>query len=702
MAAQAKTVDAPQRWPLIAQPDNRDETTTKDARLVNGIAEKDLLTGEYHVEKRPGLAVRETLSGVGRGTYNWKGDVYSIFGGTIYQNGVALGSVDTTNGDYQFQIIHGDPGYLVFGNGTSTYYTQGTALTTLKILGTNDISAGALQDRTVYSIETVGTTDFTTVGAADNTIGTVFVATGPAAGTGTASIVCSGFIAAGAFHSGSWYSITTLGTTDFTLIGASSNAVGTIFKATGVGVGTGVAALLSTLIIPGGTPPNFYNSRLVSQMHLVVGQIYQIDSPGTFDWTTVGASSSVAGVVFTATAVGAPGIYGASAKWLGQPLVDGDVYVIKTLGTTNFTLIGAASNTVGLQFTASGVSAGTGTVYLADFPSGGSVKGFAYLDGTLYVMDAQGRIWGTLSPPSGNYDDPTKWDPLNLIWARIEPDAGVCLAKQAVYVIALKQWTTEVFYDAMNAVGSPLAPVQGAKSPYGCLSADTVQSIDDMLFWVSNNRTTSPQIAMMAELKTQIISIPPVERLLDGAVGSTFHSWVFRHGGHRFYGVTCIDKNLTLVWDIDQRLWYQWTDASGNYWPINSIAFDAAGNRVAQHVSNGKLYNLEGDYTYPNDDGTVVPVDIYTPNVTFGIDRRKVLNMMRVDADQTNGSLLYVRCSDDDYRTWSNFRLIDLGTKRPILSNCGTFYRRAYHFHHHANTPLRIRWVDLQMDIGTL
>src|SRR5690606_34136729 len=45
-------------------------------------------------------------------------------------------------------------------------------------------------------------------------------------------------------------------------------------------------------------------------------------------------------------------------------LVEGEEYQILTTGTTDFTLYGAASNTVGLNFTANGVTGvGTGTVY---------------------------------------------------------------------------------------------------------------------------------------------------------------------------------------------------------------------------------------------------------------------------------------------------------------------------------------------------
>ena len=52
---------------------------------------------------------------------------------------------------------------------------------------------------------------------------------------------------AGSFVAGQWYRITTVGSTNFTAIGASSNSVGTVFQATGVGSGTGVAVAIGTI-----------------------------------------------------------------------------------------------------------------------------------------------------------------------------------------------------------------------------------------------------------------------------------------------------------------------------------------------------------------------------------------------------------------------------------------------------------------------
>lgn len=51
-------------------------------------------------------------------------------------------------------------------------------------------------------------------------------------------------VVAGAFVIGTTYEIMSIGTTDFTLIGATANTVGLTFTATGVGAGTGTAAEL--------------------------------------------------------------------------------------------------------------------------------------------------------------------------------------------------------------------------------------------------------------------------------------------------------------------------------------------------------------------------------------------------------------------------------------------------------------------------
>lgn len=324
-------------------------------------------------------------------------------------------------------------------------------------------------------------------------------------------------------------------------------------------------------------------------------------------------------------------------------------------------------------------------------------KGIAYLNGTTYVMTPGADIRGSLID---NVDSATSWSILNLIQARTEPDPGVYLAKQNVYVIALGSWSIDPFFDAGNPQGSPLRVVEGTVVKFGCLNADSVQEIDDKLFWLSTGRNPTAQVSMLDQMNHKIISDPEIDRLLKDADASQVASWQCKLDGHNFYVLTLKQLNLTLAYDIAQDKWCQWTDTNGNYLPIVASSFDSQKRLVVQHESNGKIYYM--DSLYKNDAGSVIVVDIITPRFDAEIANRKMLNMMSFVGDQEVGSLLYVRYTDDDYQTWSQFRTVNLALKKPVLNNCGTFTKRAYHFRHRSNTSFRQSAVDLQYDVGAL
>lgn len=326
-----------------------------------------------------------------------------------------------------------------------------------------------------------------------------------------------------------------------------------------------------------------------------------------------------------------------------------------------------------------------------------TVKGFAYLNGPIYVMQEANKIWGS---KINSVSVPGDWDAINFIEAQIEPDDGVFMAKQLVYVIALNQWSTEVFFDAGNPTGSPLAPVQGSKSSYGCANQDSVQSIDDVLFWVSTNREASLQVVMFEQLSTSVISTAPIDKLLEEVDYTVMYSWSLKIGGHSFYVITFKNSNLTLAYDIVQKLWFQWTDSNGNYFPIVASSYTNTGQKILQHETNGRLF--EASNTVFKDLNDPIQVDIYTPIFDAGTRRKKHLNGLVIIADQIEGSILEARCSDDDYQTWSQFRKIDLGAKTPMIINCGTFRKRAYNFRHRRDCFFRVQAVEVQYDVGTL
>lgn len=65
--------------------------------------------------------------------------------------------------------------------------------------GTN-VSAGSFVTGRRYEIAVVGSTDFTLIGASENTVGAHFTATGPGTGTGTADTVAAGYYTVIQFH----------------------------------------------------------------------------------------------------------------------------------------------------------------------------------------------------------------------------------------------------------------------------------------------------------------------------------------------------------------------------------------------------------------------------------------------------------------------------------------------------------------------
>lgn len=572
---QAESVAIPKRWPLIVQPENRDDNTAKDSKLINAYVERDA-DNELYVYKRPGLLqTGSTLSGAGRGLFNWQGRIYAIFGDSLYYDGnLVTSGLNTAGGMYRFSQTAGANPYLLLGNGAASYTHQFGGPVN-PITGTSTVTAPNFQNDVAYTIVTTGTTNFTRVGAADSNPGTAFTA----ANLGTAY--------AGTFVTGLQYEITSVGSTDWVAIGAAANVPGEIFIATGAGSGTGVA-------------------------------------------------------------------------------------------TASLTGTGTASTT-------------------SNFPSD-AVKGWAYLDGTVYVMNVLASVRGC-----AELNDPTDWsDILNRLTAQIEADNGVFLAQQLVYVVALGQWSTEFFYDALNPTGSPLGPVQGAKINYGCVNGDSVQEIDGMLFWIATNRSAAAQVLMVDQLKPTIVSTKPIERILGAADLTSIYSFGIKYGGHRFYGFTLRNNNITLVYDATDRQWAQWTDSAGNYWPIVASTYLANTGTVVQHESNGKLYLFNSAYV--SDDGAAISAEIYTPNFDGGTRRRKQLNYLEFVADQTEGSVLEVSYNDNDYQrdAWSLPRRVNLGEKRPILINNGTFIRRAYHIKHRCATRLRLQAVELQVDVGTL
>ena len=162
------------------------------------------------------------------GTYNPANGDYVYFNGTYSVGGI------TISGDYVVTSVPTATTYTIVASTAATSTTTGG--------GTVSVEYEYPTGEVVYTVGT-GWGAGPWSPTIPVTLSNPFSVT---SGSGTVNVYypSNGFLTnAGSFVVGQEYKIVAVGSTDFTLIGASANTVGTIFTATGVGSGSGTASI---------------------------------------------------------------------------------------------------------------------------------------------------------------------------------------------------------------------------------------------------------------------------------------------------------------------------------------------------------------------------------------------------------------------------------------------------------------------------
>ena len=273
-------------------------------------------------------------------------------------------------------------------------------------------------------------------------------------------------------------------------------------------------------------------------------KVTDIDYPArhTYAVTSITRASSTATVTTTAT----------------NSLVTGDSVTIAGASQADYNGTFTITVTSGTTFTYTVANApatpATGTITATGGKT--TVPGVVYMDGYIFVMTIQGAIQNC------DNGDVTSWNALAFITPEKEPSNAVYLGKSINYVVAFKDWDTEFFYNAaIAAPASPLAPVDSSYLKLGCATADSVVEFDGGIVFMSkrDNLQRSREIHVLNGLTPKKISTPEVERILNGDDLSECYALYLSTAGHQFYVLTMIDSLITIVYDFNNGLWYQWT-----------------------------------------------------------------------------------------------------------------------------------------------
>lgn len=368
------------------------------------------------------------------------------------------------------------------------------------------------------------------------------------------------------------------------------------------------------------------------------------------------------------------------------PSINDTIFVITRLNATQFTIpvnvtVGGTGGTIGV------------------FPTP-NTSDLVYMDGYWFTMKTDGSIWNC------SVDDPTTWSITSFIFSQMYNGFGIALARQNNVLLAFSDRHIQMFYDAANPVGSPLANIEQAVQQIGCISANTIAQQENTIFWVSDSGTggfTLWKLDGTTNLKS--VGVPQINRqlftaLATGGFPNSIQGTLVRTAGHLFYVLliktTGTGSNTCYVYDVDLDVWFEWTPpvitGTTQVNQTNNVNF-----LWAQGESNGKLYGIAP--VYFQDDSSNFTMTAQTSPLDFGNMYREFYNRVEVIGDkQTSSAPVNISYSDDDYQTFSTPRTFDMANSRAYGFSWGNSRRRVWRFDYSGNNTMRVEGFEFELE----
>ena len=324
-----------------------------------------------------------------------------------------------------------------------------------------------------------------------------------------------------------------------------------------------------------------------------------------------------------------------------------------------------------------------------------------YIDG--YILLAK---TGTGDMYNSNLDDPFAWTAGDFITAEMSSDFAIKLIKAKNYVVVMGYSSLEYFYNAGVEAGSPFArndsPYRSVGYVTGCCT------IGDATYFVGRDGGMNLQVFQLNNFKVEPISTSVVERTLQ-TFSSTPNTpppinfdkdgFCISIDGHTFY---CLrTPQTTWAYDVEAKNWYEWRNPANlplaleATWTLPSGMFLAITGQTSFSYMSPKLYM---DY------GNTFTAKYVTEEFSSETYNWKTLHRMFVVGDRhlnTGTSNIMISWSDDNGSSYSTPRPLNLFSASPFITRCGRFRKRMFKLEYTDNFPLRLRALELELNIGT-
>lgn len=241
------------------------------------------------------------------------------------------------------------------------------------------------------------------------------------------------------------------------------------------------------------------------------------------------------------------------------------------------------------------------------------IPGYIDFHDTYFLCAAQAD--GFYTPPANNtwrlsgQNDGTSWpsDAASIGLLQTKPDntqAVVRFPSKGNMIFVFGKTVTEPWFD----VGYQLFPYQRNTSfniDYGCMSPNSIASMDELVVWLGVNEKGGPVIMYSNGGMPKAITTDGIDYMLSNFQNpQDCQAYIYRQDGHIFYHINFYSDNVSLFYDFKHDKFYHASDENGNYFIASYVAFF---NNQYYFLSknNGNLYALDTIFT--TYDGKEIP-----------------------------------------------------------------------------------------------
>ncbi len=273
------------------------------------------------------------------------------------------------------------------------------------------------------------------------------------------------------------------------------------------------------------------------------------------------------------------------------------------------------------------------------------------------------------------------------------------------YIVAIGYNSFEMFYDAANTGESPLTRNESAFKSVGYIAAHAMYG--DTSYFVGQYDNGNIGVYSAETFKVEKISNDIVERSLQATFSTEFgesrvvnaYGTILDSDGHTFY---CLyTPEITWVYDFQEKFWYEWRSPTG---PMAVEATWAKFNGGMYIATSGTTTIDKFSNLVYNDKNTNFTCSYTTEDNLFGSVNWKTCNRASLVCDryQTSGtSNVTLQWSDNDWADGpTGTTTVNVFSNLPKAHRLGRFRNRSFRLLYADNYPLRMKYLELELNIG--